>query len=256
MTPDTLKARSICADLIAHLSDGIVCDVLDDGSNRVGCVTPLEYPNGDSVVVWVIERGGTLEVSDYGEGLTTAAFRPARAQKSINELAMHTALSLGVNLYEGRIAAHCGQRSELGENIWRVANASAQVAQSIASSKPAPKKDSEEHEFVRLVADTLHERHVPIEREHKLRGTSGHYHRATIYLSESETVLEPVWGHWNQVASVYTKFSDLSSANGYRRFSLLDDRQEAPGDDVRSLLVSVSDVLTWSSHDSWLNQIL
>ena len=47
-------------------------------------------------------------------------------------------------------------------------------------------------------------------------------------------------GHWNQVAATYVKFGDLSGANGYKLYSLLDGRSEEPEHDVSSLLVQVT----------------
>lgn len=254
MTPGSTTAESVRAGVLAFLSEDVVCDVLQDGSERIGCITPLEYPDGDSVVIWVREMGDKVEVSDYGEGFTGQEWRSDYERRLVSDLAEHSARAFGVSLFEGRLGTQCNPQ-ELGENVWRVASASAHIAQMIACSKPARRKETEENEFVRLVDQTLRDRHVSIEREHKLQGSSGHSHRATIYISHSQSIIEPVAGHWNQVASVYTKFSDLAPVNGFNRYSLLDDRQEKPGEDIRSLLVQVSDVLTWSGHDGWLSQI-
>lgn len=254
MTPDSTTAESVRADLLAYLADDVVCDFVDDGSSRIGCVMPFEYPDGDSVVVWVREMGDKIEVSDYGEGFLGQEWRTDYERRTIADLAKHAARGFGVSLFEGRLGAQCSPQ-ELGENVWRVGSASAQVAQLIACAKPARRKETEENEFVSLVDKTLRERNVPIEREHRLKGSSGHSHRATIFISHSHSILEPVAGHWNQVASVYTKFSDLAKVNGFNRYALLDDRQEKPGEDVRSLLVEVSNVISWSGHDTWLGQI-
>lgn len=240
--------------MLATLSTDVVCDLLDDGSHRIGCITPFEYPDGDSVVVWVRELGGKIEVSDYGEGFSEQEFRSDYEQRLIAELAERAARIHGVRVFEGRLGAQ-GSPDELGEFVLRVASASAQVAQAIASAKPPRRKEAEENEFVRLVAETLQQRNVSIEREHKIQGSSGHSHRATIFVSHTHSIIEPVAGHWNQVASVYTKFSDIASVNGFNRYALLDDRQEKPGEDIRSLLVQVSDVLTWSGHDGWVDRI-
>lgn len=254
MNSQLTTPESIHADVLATLSADIACGVLDDGSNRIGCVTPFEYPDGDAVVVWVRELGGKIEVSDYGEGLAEQEHRTDYERGIVSDLARNAARGHGVRAFEGRIGAQCDP-TELGEIVLRVASASAQLAASIACQKPGRRKESEENEFVRLVDETLRERKVPVEREHKIEGSSGHSHRATIYVPHSHTILEPVGGHWNQVASVYTKFSDLAPVNGFKRYSLLDDRQDQPGEDVRSLLVQVSDVIAWSSHDTWLSQI-
>ena len=71
MTGNGKSAESACAELRAFLSDEIVCEVMADGTDRIGCLTPIEYPDGDSVVVWVDRRAdAAIEVSDYGEGLS------------------------------------------------------------------------------------------------------------------------------------------------------------------------------------------
>jgi hypothetical protein len=240
--------------VLAALSSDLACEILDDGTGRVGCLTPFEYPDGDAVVVWVRELGGKMEVSDYGEGLADQEFRSDYERGIVSDLAQGAARVNGVRAFEGRMGTQC-EPDALGESVLKVASASAQVAASIACQKPGRRKESEENEFVRLVDETLRQSNVPVEREHKLVGASGHSHRATIYVPHSHTILEPVGGHWNQVASIYTKFSDLAPVNGFKRYSVLDDRQEQPGDDVRTLLVSVSDVITWSAHDRWLEQI-
>jgi hypothetical protein len=254
MSIQSTTPESIRADVLASLSEDITCSVLQDGSNRIGCLTPFEYPDGDAVVIWVRELGDTLEVSDYGEAFADQEHRSDYERSAVSDLAQNAAKAHGVRAFEGRLGAQCTSQ-DLGGVLLRVANASAQLAASIASQKPSRRKESEENEFVRLVDETLRERHVSVERDHKLQGTSGHSHRATIYVPHSHSILEPVGGHWNQVASVYTKFSDLAPVNGFKRFALLDDRREQPSDDIRSLLVQVGKVVTWSSHDHWLNQV-
>lgn len=255
MTAYEESKATACSELLAFLSDEIECETLTDGTNRVGCITPLEYPDGDSVIVWVHERGDSaLEVSDYGEGLLWQAFRPDREQGAMTTLVHGLANQFGLHFFEGRLAIQCEQQ-ELGESIWRVASAAAEIAAAMKYSKPQRRKEPEENEFVRLVADRLRERHIPVERGHRLEGFSGHPHTATLWIPSSHSIIEPVAGHWNQVASVFTKFSDLAAVNGFRRYSLLDDRGESPGEDVRSLLVKVSEVVPWSSHEAWIGRI-
>lgn len=254
MSIQSTTPESIRADVLATLSEDITCSVLQDGSNRIGCLTPFEYPDGDAVVIWVRELGDTLEVSDYGEAFADQEHRSDYERSAVSDMAQSAARAHGVRASQGRLGAQCTAQ-ELGVVLLRVASASAQLAASIACQKPSRRKESEENEFVRLVDETLRERQVGIERDHRLQGSSGHSHKATIYVPHSHSILEPVGGHWNQVASVYTKFSDLAPINGFKRFSLIDDRQGQPSEDVRSLLVQVSSVVSWSSHENWLNQI-
>jgi hypothetical protein len=249
-TPDSVRES-----VLATLSEEITCRSLGDGSNRIGCLTPFEYPDGDAVVVWVRELAGTFEVSDYGEGTAGQKHRSDHERTAVNKLVEQAARTYSVRAAKGRVGVESSPQS-LGDAVLRVAAASAQVASTLARQGPAKQRESDENEFVRLVDETIRERHVPVEREHRITGSSGHSHKATIYVPHSHSILEPVWSNWNQVASVYTKFSDLAPVNGFKRFSLLDDRVQSPSDDTRTLLVKVSSVVTWSRHEDWLNQVL
>lgn len=142
----------------------------------------------------------------------------------------------------------------MGEIVWRVATAAAQVAQAAHVSRPW-RQPREESEFAVEVERTLRNRKLPIERGHRLQGRSGHKHRATIFVPTSHAVLEPVSGHWNQVTATYAKFGDLMHPNGFKLFSLLDVRQAPPDEDVEGLLVQVSRVIAWSRRDEWLDSV-
>jgi hypothetical protein len=69
-------------------------------------------------------------------------------------------------------------------------------------------------------------------------------------------VIEPVAGHFNQVYAVYAKLGDLGRANGHRLYSLLDDRETKPGEDVSGMLVQVSNVVEWTRRQEWLVGLL
>jgi hypothetical protein len=77
----------------------IECEALDDETSRVGCITPLEYDNGDSVVVWVELWGDQFTISDYGEAFQSLAARPNRdITDFVAELQESSALLLGLRL--------------------------------------------------------------------------------------------------------------------------------------------------------------
>jgi hypothetical protein len=106
-----------------------------------------------------------------------------------------------------------------------------------------------EHELTKLS--------VPVQREVKLAGSSGHTHRATLYVPAREAILEPIDppAHYNTISSVYAKFGDLSHANGYTRLSLIDDRHGPLSDDLAAMLVQVSDVVHWTRRNEWIKRL-
>jgi hypothetical protein len=250
MSPET--ADRIEQTILAHLNAEVDCRLLSEEDGRVGCATPLEYPNGDQVVVWVRPREDGFEVTDYGEALADFAPHKGQERKGFEELAQVICRGQGVRYAKGRLTVRSDWVS-LGEVVWRLAFAAAHVSQ--AASTFRPRKRREENEFVAEVERTMRSRQLSIERDHRIEGRSGHEHQATIFVPTTEAVVEPVGGHWNQVTATYAKFGDLLNTNGFRLYSLLDDRAEPPDEDVSGLLVQVSRVIEWTRRDEWFDSV-
>lgn len=244
--------QAIRESLLRYVDAEIECELLpNDGKGRVGCLTPLEYPDGDGVVVWVSDLGGLFEVTDLGEG------QFERLGSVGDKKALKAALAMTASTWDVRISEHGitadGDGGQLGECVWRVASASAEIARVIAGLKPKSEIVHED-EFVQIVDRTFRDRDLSIERGSRLAGKSGHSHTATIFLPDTESIVEPINAtpHWSSVNAIYAKFGDLSQSNGFRLYSLLDDRASSPKPDVESMLIQVSSVLPWSRHDDWL----
>jgi hypothetical protein len=248
-------------DIEQRLSDLVTESVsarsLGDGDGRIGCVTPLQYPDGDNVIVWVRPRiDGEFEVTDYGDALAESVAGKTKERSNLEEFATSVAAAQGVRFVRGRLFAEA-KWDRLPEYIWAVATVASQLAQAAATHRPRQQREPEpESEFVSVVAQDLGARGALVEREHRLSGKSGHRHHATLYLPQTETVIEPVGGHWNQVTSVFARLADLRGTNGYRLLSLLDDRETKPEDDVSGLLVQVSNVVEWSRRDEWMRSVI
>lgn len=248
-------ATQIQRAIRSHLSSEVDCQLLSEADGRVGCVTPIEVPNGDRVVVWVRPRNGSLEVTDYGETLADYAGYKGAERTRLEEVAVFACRGQGIAYDSGRLTTQA-EWADVGDSVWRLAMAAAQIAHSAGGVRTKREPQASE-EFTHEVESTLRSRPgLRIERERKVEGRSGHSHRATIFLPSSHAVLEPITGHMNQVNATYTKFGDLMKANGFKLYSLLDDRKGATSEDVASLLVQVSNVVAWSRHDEWLEGIL
>lgn len=237
-----------------HVASEIVCQTIP-GEHRIGCVMPLQYENGDSVVVWVERWGDRFHVSDYGEAFIDFAARTKRDRRELFAEADQLSRPVGVQVRSEALAVQAS-RDDLGDAVWRTATAAALVAQ-MAIRFRRPRRQHGERVFVQEVEQELLNRSVAVQREVKLEGHSGHAHRATLYVATVEAVLEPIEapGHFNQISSVYTKFGDLAHANGYRRLSLIDDRTDGLGDDLAAMLIQVSDVVRWTRRDEWLQTL-
>lgn len=248
-------ASDIKDALEGFLDAEIACEAINGGGNRVECLTPLDYPSGDGVGVWVESYASHFVVTDYGESLTDLLIHPPQDHKALHDQIDAVCAALGVTFADGRLQADAASLDALGDAMWRVATAASRVAQASNAFHPRRRQAQAESPFIAEVEHVLRDLSVTVEREHKLAGASGHKHTATIYLPDREAILEPIQGHWNQVSSVYTKFGDLSRANGYRLLSLLDDRSGSLDDELARMLVQVSDVVQWTRRDEWLRNV-
>lgn len=233
-----------------YLAGEIECGPVSESDGRVACLTPLDYPNGDGIVVWTAPQGPRYEITDYGEAYLALANHKPQGRKIFNETARRICDDSGVSFVDGRITTHVTAPG-IADAVWRVAWASAQLAGFVEYHQP--KHRSREREFTKEISREIKTRKVPIVANERLIGQSGHSHKATLFLPESHTIIEPIsTGHWNQVSTTYAKLGDLSRANGYSLFSVIDDREDKIEDDIVNMLVQVSDVVEWSDHEQWL----
>jgi hypothetical protein len=250
-----VTSSDIQETIVALLAEGVACEPVGPGDERVACMTPLQYPDGDSVTVWVGTTNGSLQVTDYGIGFQYFLTHPPQDFAALRELARDAARAHGVEFGDGRLSAWVADQ-DAAEAVWRVALASAQIAQSAAVFRP--KRRQRVGEFEKAVDATLTERKVKVSRAKEVAGASGHIHHVTFYLPERETVLEPVAGagHISQISAVYLKFGDISERNGHRLFALVDDREASLQDDLTLMLGQVGDVVSWSQRDRWMEEVM
>lgn len=233
-----------------YLSGEIECGPVSEADGRVACLTPLDYPSGDGVVIWTAPQGARYEITDYGEAYLALADHKPQSRNFYNDTARRICNDSGVEFVDGRITTHVAAPG-IADAVWRVASASAQLAGIVEYHQP--KHRNREREFAKEIQRSLTTRNVPVIKDERLIGQSGHSHRATLFLPGSHTIIEPIsTGHWNQVSTTYAKLGDLSRANGYSLFSVIDDRQDKIEDDIVNMLVQVSDVVEWSHHEEWL----
>jgi hypothetical protein len=249
----TETASEIQDTLRSYIAGEIVCALASGAGERIECLTPLDYPSGDGIKVWIEPYLDHYRVTDYGESLTGVLMHPPQDHKALRDEIDSTCQSLGLRFGEGRLFAEATDDG-LADAVWRLATAQSQIASMAVSFHPQRRGRRPESEFVVEIEGAFRARSVPVERERTIAGASGHKHKATIYLPDSEAIFEPIEGHWNQVASVYAKFGDLSRANGFQLFTLLDDRKATADEELAKMLVQVSSVVSWSRRDEWMGR--
>jgi hypothetical protein len=140
------------------------------------------------------------------------------------------------------------------DSIWRVATASGRIAQTAMSYRPTPAR---EESFTAELEGAIRQRNVAVSREAALIGASGHSYRATLFLPDADTVVEPLpgEGQWRHATGIYIEFGDLLRVNGYRAVTVVDDRERPVNEQVLSLLAQVGDLVPWSRRDAWLSDL-
>lgn len=243
-----IDATTLSEQIGAYLGSETEAQLAD---GRIAVLTPAEYPDRDGVVVWVEPIDGGYLVSDHGE--SDASLVSKMGAKAIGAPAAAITRRFGVRFDGGRVEARADE-SDLPEVCWRVAQAAAAIAEGATFQRAQPPRDVE---FVDLLATELKQRTITVERGRELEGASGHRHKPSLYLPETETVIEPIGGErpWNVASAVYVEFGDLSNANGYSLLAVIDDRETSIGEDVTGLLRQVAHVGRWSRHQEWIAQV-
>lgn len=211
-------------------------------------LTPVEYPGGDLVVVYIRETADRrVIVSDLGGAdATVAKVDPGITIKlSMAETAVG---DLGVQFTQGQVTGHAEGPDDLASLCWRVAQASSRVASACLLNR----RSKTSNEFSDLIADAFERAGIEVKRNVRLAGASGREYRTGFFEPRSELVIEPVTTVWPKPATVFTEFSDLGSMNGYKFLAVLDDREGEDVERTKSLLSGVAKVGTWSRRDSWV----
>ena len=92
--------------------------------------TPLMYPDGGMVDVFVLEKGGRYSVTDFGETLGWLRMQSMSARRSSkqNRMVEDTCQTLGVELHRGQLMLRSGSADVLGEAVLRLAQAAVRVS--------------------------------------------------------------------------------------------------------------------------------
>lgn len=123
MTPEGIRDS-----LIAGLPALFDCRPGLHGDVQV--ITPLQYPDGGFVDVFVIEDGGECVVTDYGDAQGWLQMQSYHGDLTPEQqdLIAQACQGLGVDLDRGRMTLRCTDPSQLAPTILRMALAVVRVA--------------------------------------------------------------------------------------------------------------------------------
>ena len=123
-----MNASHLCGALREGLPDLYECAPAPRQGVRVR--TPMLYPDGGVVDVYVLERGGAFTLTDFGETLgwlrmqTINPRRTPKQQRLIDDVCR----TLGVELSRGQLVLRSSSATELSETVTRLAQAAVRVS--------------------------------------------------------------------------------------------------------------------------------
>ena len=123
-----MNVNELCAQIAATLPPLFECSVAPYEGARVS--TPLVYPDGGTVDVFILERQDGYVLTDFGEALGWLRMHSAsdslspRQSGFVNDVCR----TLGVRLERGQLTLRIGKNAALGEAVLRLAQAVVRVS--------------------------------------------------------------------------------------------------------------------------------
>ena len=123
-----MNADELCVSLGKSLPTLFECTSAPRDGVRVR--TPLMYPDGGMVDVFVVEQDGRCYVTDFGETLGWLRMQSASPRRSPKQTRMveDTCQTLGVKLDRGQLMLRTNGADGLGEAVLRLAQAAVRVS--------------------------------------------------------------------------------------------------------------------------------
>lgn len=131
--------------------------------------TPLMYPDGDLVDVFVLERGAERVVTDHGDALGWLTRRAASGELSAGQQAIvrDVCRTQGVELHRGRLLRRSAGDASVAEAVERVALAAVRVSDILYTFRSRTRQSVGDE-----VNEWLQARELGVERQVKRRGHS------------------------------------------------------------------------------------
>ena len=131
---DVVNADNLCATIGKMLPPRFECSLAPQKGVRVR--TPLTYPDGGIVDVFVLDRGNGYIVTDFGDALSWLRMQSVNTQPSLQQNLMikdicHT---LGIELHSSQLVLRSSVDNTLEKAVLRVAQAVVRVSDTVYSN--------------------------------------------------------------------------------------------------------------------------
>ena len=124
-----MNCNELCSILSPALPPQFVCSAAAQEGVRVR--TPMLYPDGGVVDVFVLERGNGYTVTDFGDALGWLWLQSISRRRSPRQdaLIQEVCQTLRINLDNDQLVARAVTPATLGESVLRVAQAAVRLSE-------------------------------------------------------------------------------------------------------------------------------
>ncbi len=279
-----MNAIELCSSIAMTMPPLFECSPAPREGIRVR--TPLLYPDGGMIDVFVLERDDEYFVTDFGEALGWLKMQSFSAQRNPREQLMvkDVCQTLGIELFRGQLTLRCRMHETLAEHVLRVAQAVVRVSDlwfSLSNGSPQATVAKKTEQVAELspvqrkklspttadeVDQWLHARNIRFEREVTHTGKSGQNWKVDFQTYTTERIAlvflltagnrrttRRVAEH--ALAGCVDLIGLRDSRPSLALVSLFDDRKKIWRTEDFTLLNPYAEVVKWSQRDE-LERIL
>ena len=256
-----MNSDELCASISQSLPPLFVCSPAPQEGVRVR--TSLLYLDGGVVDVFVLERGDSYTITDFGDASGWLGMQSASRQRSPRQqaLVMDVCQTLRIDLLHDQLALRQVSRDALGESVLRVAQAAVRVSDVWFTMRSQSLQTTADE-----VDEWLREKQISFERQIRKQGRSTEYWTIDFETyTDNRTSLVFLLSTGSRGAArrvaehVLAGCVDLtnieSSQPGPTLISLFDDTQDVWRPEDFGLVETHSEIARWSDPDG-LERIL
>lgn len=162
-----MNVNELCASIGRTLPPLFVCSPAPQGGIRVR--TPMLYPDGGVVDVFVLDRGSSYTVTDFGDALGWLSLQSISRQRSPKQqmLIQDVCQTLRIEQLQGQLVLRPATADALAESVLRVAQAVVRVSDLWFTFRSQSFQNTADE-----LDEWLREKQIPFERQVQKQGRS------------------------------------------------------------------------------------